>query len=254
MAVAADAVIGGYLKALRLAGLAHGYEQVIRDAEENNLGYRDFLRACLEHEMAWKEQSRVRRLIAQARFPVVKTVDSFDFSVQPDLPSHKILGLMNAGFVGARESVILVGKPGTGKTHLAIALGVAACQAGHRVRFYTAANLANQLVEARANHSLSRFERLWRKTHLVILDELGYVPFSREAGQLLFAMISSRYELGSFVVTSNLDFSRWTEIFGDEGMTAALIDRLVHRGHIFTTTGDSYRFRESLRRSRENTT
>jgi len=102
------------------------------------------------------------------------------------------------------------------------------------------------------NHSLSRFEKLWRKTHLVILDELGYVPFSREAGQLLFAMISSRYELGSFVVTSNLDFSRWTEIFGDEGMTAALIDRLVHRGHIFTTTGDSYRFKESLRRSREH--
>lgn len=109
--MAADVVISSYLKALRLAGLAQGYEQVIRDAEENNLGYRDFLQACLEHEMAWKEQSRVRRLIAQARFPAVKTVDSFDFSAQPDLPSHKILGLMNAGFVGARESVILVGKP-----------------------------------------------------------------------------------------------------------------------------------------------
>lgn len=246
-----DAVIVGYLKALRLGGLAQGYEQLIREAEGNNLGYRDFFKACLEHEIAWKEQARIRRLINQARFPVVKTIDSFDFSVQPDLPKHKILGLADASFVAARESVILVGKPGTGKTHLAIALGIAACQAGYKVKFYTAANLANQLVEARANHSLSRFEKLWRKTHLVVLDELGYVPFSREAAQLLFAMISARYETGSFVVTSNLDFSRWTEIFGDEGMTAALIDRLVHRGHIFTTSGDSYRFKESLKRSRE---
>ena len=250
--MAQDAVIGGYLKALRLGGLARGYEQLIRDAEENNLSYRDFLRACLEHEMEYKQQTRVRRLIAQARFPVLKTLDTFDFSVQPDLPRHKILGLADAGFVRARESVILVGKPGTGKTHLAIALGIAACQAGCRVRFYTAANLANQLVEARANHTLSRFEKLWRKIELVVLDELGYVPFSREAAQLLFAMVSARYELGSFVVTSNLDFSRWTEIFGDEGMTAALIDRLVHRGHIFTTAGTSYRFKESLRRSRES--
>lgn len=246
-----DAVIVGYLKALRLGGLAQGYEQLIREAEGNNLGYRDFFKACLEHEIAWKEQARIRRLINQARFPVVKTIDSFDFSVQPDLPKHKILGLADASFVAARESVILVGKPGTGKTHLAIALGIAACQAGYKVKFYTAANLANQLLEARANHSLSRFEKLWRKTHLVVLDELGYVPFSREAAQLLFAMISARYETGSFVVTSNLDFSRWTEIFGDEGMTAALIDRLVHRGHIFTTSGDSYRFKESLKRSRE---
>jgi len=119
------------------------------------------------------------------------------------------------------------------------------------VRFYTAANLANQLVEARVNHALSRLEKLWRKLDLVVVDELGYVPFSREAAQLLFAMISARCELGSFVVTSNLEFSRWTEIFGDEGITAALIDRLVHRAHIFTTTGDSYRLKESLRRSRE---
>jgi DNA replication protein DnaC len=154
--------------------------------------------------------------------------------------------------VRARETVLFIGKPGTGKTHLAIALGVAACRAGYKTRFYTAANLANQLVEARANHALSRIEKLWRKLDLVVLDELGYVPFSREAAQLLFAMISVRYELGSFIVTSNLDFSRWTEIFGDEGMTAAMIDRLVHRGHIFTTTGDSYRFKESLRRSRES--
>lgn len=250
--MATDAVITGYLRTLRLGGLIRGYEQIIRDAEMGNLTYRDFLQACLEHEVAFKQESRVRRLIAQAKFPVLKTIDTFDFSAQPDLPKHKILDLVDARFVREREALLFIGKPGTGKTHLAIALGVSACQAGYKTRFYTAANLANQLVEARANHALSRLEKLWRKLDLVVLDELGYVPFSREAAQLLFAIISARYELGSFIVTSNLDFSRWTEIFGDEGMTAALIDRLIHRGHIFTTTGDSYRFKESLRRSREN--
>jgi len=250
--MATDAVITGYLRMLRLGGLTRGYEQIIRDAEAGNLTYRDFLQACLEHEVAFKQESRVKRLIAQARFPILKTIDTFDFSVQPDLPKHKILDFADARFVGAREALLFIGKPGTGKTHLAIALGVAACQGGYKTRFYTAANLANQLVEARANHALSRLEKLWRKLDLVVLDELGYVPFSREAAQLLFGIISARYELGSFIVTSNLDFSRWTEIFGDEGMTAALIDRLVHRGHIFTTTGDSYRFKESLRRCREN--
>lgn len=252
--MATDAVIAGYLRMLRLGGLTRGYEQIVRDAEAGNLTYRDFLQACLEHEVAFKQESRVKRLIAQARFPVLKTIDTFDFSAQPDLPKHKILDFVDARFVKAREALLFIGKSGTGKTHLATALGVAACQAGYKTRFYTAANLANQLVEARANHTLSRLEKLWRKLDLVVLDELGYVPFSREAAQLLFGIISARYELGSFIVTSNLDFSRWTEIFGDEGMTAALIDRLVHRGHICTTTGDSYRFKESLRRSRENVT
>lgn len=247
-----DAVIVNYLKQLRLGGLVQGYREVLRDAEEHNLSYPEFLKACLEHEIAHKQDARLRRLVAKAKFPVLKTIDTFDFSVQPDLSKHKIIGLMDGEFIRQRESVIFVGKPGTGKTHLVISLGIAACQAGFKTRFYTAASLANQLVEARMNHSLSRFEKAFKKLDLVIVDELGYVPFSREAGQLLFSMISTRYELGSFAVTSNLDFSRWTEIFGDEGMTAALIDRLVHRGHVFTTSGDSYRFRESLRMASES--
>jgi DNA replication protein DnaC len=250
--VAVDAVIVDYLKHLRMGGLAQGYREILRDAEEHNLSYPEFLKACLEHEVSFKKDSRLRRLVAKAKFPVLKAIDTFDFSVQPDLPKHKIMGLLDGGFIRQHESVIFVGKPGTGKTHLAISLGVAACQAGLNTRFYTAASLANQLVEARANHSLSRFEKSFKRLDLVILDELGYVPFSRDAGQLLFSMVSARYDLGSFAVTSNLDFSRWTEIFGDEGMTAALIDRLVHRGHVFTTSGDSYRFRESLRMAKES--
>jgi len=232
--MAIDAIVLGYLKALRLGGLAQSYKEIPRDADEHNLSRLEFLKACLEHEILFKKDARLKRLVAKARFPTLKAIDTFDFSVQPDLPKHKIMDLMDAGFVRKRESVIFVGKPGTGKTHLAISLGIAACQAGLNARFYTAANLANQLVEARANHSLSRFEKNFKKLDLVILDELGYVPFSRDAGQLLFSMVSARYELGSFIVTSNLDFSRWTEIFGDEGMTAALIDRLVHRGYVFT--------------------
>ncbi len=242
-----DAVITAYLRSLRLPGLARCYAALIRDAEQHNLGYAEFLKACLEQEVQSRQEARTKRLIANARFPVLKTLDTFDFSAQPDLPKHRIAALADGSFVSARESVILVGKPGTGKTHIAISLGVAACRAGYRTRFFTAASLANQLLEARVNNGLSRFETRWRKLDLVVLDELGYVPFSREAAQLLFAMLSTRYEVGSLVVTSNLDFSRWTEIFGDEAMTAALIDRLVHRGHIFATTGESYRFREGLK-------
>ena len=167
-----DAVIVNYLKQLRLVGLVQGYREVLRDAEEHNLSYPEFLKACLEHEIAHKQDARLRRLVAKAKFPVLKTIDTFDFSVQPDLSKHKIIGLMDGEFIRQRESVIFVGKPGTGKTHLVISLGIAACQAGFKTRFYTAASLANQLVEARMNHSPSRFEKAFKKLDLVIVDEL----------------------------------------------------------------------------------
>ena len=159
-----------------------------------------------------------------------------------------VLELSRGSFVERRENVILIGSYGTGKTHIAIALGVAACRQGKRVRFYTAAGLINELLEAQAQLRSGKLEASLAKCDLIILDELGFVPFSKEGAEALFTFCSSRYERGSLVITTNLDFVRWKEIFGDEALTGALLDRLTHRCHILEVNGESYRFKEGLRR------
>ena len=159
-----------------------------------------------------------------------------------------VLELSRGSFVERRENVILIGSYGTGKTHIAIALGVSACRQGKRVRFYTAARLINELLEAQAQLRSGKLEASLAKCDLIILDELGFVPFSKEGAEALFTFCSSRYERGSLVITTNLDFVRWKEIFGDEALTGALLDRLTHRCHILEVNGESYRFKESLRR------
>jgi DNA replication protein DnaC len=175
-------------------------------------------------------------------------LDSFDFSALPSLNKALVIELSRGSFVDRRENVIFIGSYGTGKTHLATALGVAACQQGKRARFYTAAGLINELLEAHAQLRISRLEAALAKCDLIILDELGFVPFSKEGAEALFTFCSSRYERGSLVITTNLDFARWKEVFGDEALTGALLDRLTHRCHIIEMNGDSYRFKESLRR------
>jgi DNA replication protein DnaC len=175
-------------------------------------------------------------------------LDSFDFTALPSLNKALVIELTRGNFVDRRENVILIGSYGTGKTHLATALGIAACYQGKRVRFYTAAGLINELLEAHAQLRISRLESALAKCDLIILDELGFVPFSKEGAEALFTFCSSRYERGSLVITTNLDFARWKEIFGDEALTGALLDRLTHRCHILEMNGDSYRFKESLRR------
>lgn len=189
----------------------------------------------------------------EAHFPVVKTLDTFDFAAQPSVDKNKLLSLARAEFVKQRENVVFVGGPGTGKTHLATALGVAAIQVGVRVRFVTVAALANELEAAQAEHRLNRTLASWRRVECTILDELGFVPLSRDTAQLLFQFCADRYERGSLIITTNLDFARWTEVFGDAQMTAALLDRVTHRCHIIEHTGESYRFRESLRRKTTET-
>jgi DNA replication protein DnaC len=159
-----------------------------------------------------------------------------------------VLELSRGSFVERRENVIFIGSYGTGKTHLAIALGASACRQGKRVRFYTAAGLINELLEAHAQLRSGKLEASLAKCDLIILDELGFVPFSKEGAEALFTFCSSRYERGSLVITTNLDFVRWKEIFGDEALTGALLDRLTHRCHILEMNGESYRFKESLRR------
>ena len=180
----------------------------------------------------------------QARFPAVKTLESFDFTALPDLPKPEVLALAQGDFIKRKENVVCLGNSGTGKTHIGIALGVAAIAAGYRVRFVQVMNLAQELLQANSEYRLPKYLKTWQKVDLVICDELGYIELG-PGGPLLFQFLAERYERGSVLVTSNLEFSRWGEVFGDATLTAALLDRLTHHAHILLFNGQSYRFKES---------
>jgi len=210
------------------------------------------LLALTEAEVHAREANAERKRIARARFPALKTLDSFEFAAIPALNKQAVLELTKGHYLEAKENIILVGPTGTGKTHISVALGIGACRQGKRVRFTTAAGLINELIEAQAQLRLSKLETTLLKLDLLILDEVGFVPFSKTGAELLFGVLTERYERGSVLVTTNLDFASWTEVFGDARLTGALLDRLTHRCHILEFQGDSYRFKESLRR-REKT-
>jgi DNA replication protein DnaC len=229
---------------LRLPGLAAAYAAIAREALDQSQPYPAFLAACLAHEIESRRQHRLADHLKQARFPSTKTLDSFDFLAIPDLPKAKLLALSDGSFVRRQENVIYLGQPGTGKTHLAIAIGVEAIQAGLRVRFTSAVSLAQELLAAQQAYRLPQYLKSWQRIDLVILDELGYLGLG-PGGPLLFQFCAERYERGSVLITSNLDFSRWVEVFGDATLTAALLDRLTHHAQIFLFAGESYRFRES---------
>lgn len=241
------AAVQAYLKALRLPAMAQHLASTLRETEVAGHNPLEFLRALLEAELGQRKANQTRRLIQQAKFPYAKSLDEFDFTAVPSLNKAKVLGLARCEFIVAHQSVILMGNAGTGKTHLAIALGREACRHGYKTRFYTAAGLVNELLEAQDTRSLSRLEKRWRKLDLIVLDELGYIPFSKAGAQLLFQFISLAYERSSLLVTTNLDFERWTEVFGDAELTAALLDRLTHKASILAMNGESYRFRETMR-------
>jgi len=243
-----DLLIRSHLKRLRLPVIAQSYSRLAKEAAAHNQTHQDYLLALLEGEVIQREENAQKLRLTRARFPVTKTLDSFDFTAIPALNKALVLELSRGGFVDRRENVIFIGSYGTGKTHLAIALSVSACRQGKRVRFYTAAGLINELLEAQAQLRISKLESTLAKCDLIILDELGFVPFTKEGAEALFTFCSSRYERGSLIITTNLDFVRWKEIFGDEALTGALLDRLTHRCHILEMNGESYRFKESLRR------
>lgn len=226
--------------------MAQHLPDVAREAEEDGRSYLEFLRVLLEAEITQRRENQARRLVAQARFPVSKGLENFHFDAVPSLDRQKALNLARGEFIDSRRNAIFIGNSGTGKTHLAMGIGQELCRRGYKVRFYTAAGLVNELLAAHGSHELPKLEKRWLSYELVICDELGYLPFSKTGAELLFHFFSARYERGSFLVTTNLEFARWTEVFGDAHMTGALIDRLTHRAHILVMNGDSYRFRQSL--------
>lgn len=235
-----------FLKELRLSGAASGLPALLREAETRGLTHLDFLTSLLKQEMDHREENMITRRTKQARFSQAKSLETFDFSAIPCLNKTRILALARGEYLDERRHVILMGNSGTGKTHLASALGLCACQQGRKVRFYQAARWVEELLTAREEHRLLKLEREWMRDELVILDELGYIPFSKTGAELLFQFCSTRHELGSMIVTTNLDFDKWPEVFGDMRMTEALIDRLTHRADIHVMNGDSFRFRQSV--------
>ena len=239
-----------HLKQLRLPTFLREYDKVARQCAVEQADYPGYLLRMAELELLERERRAIERRIRQARFPVVKTLDSFDFLTIPSLNKTMVLELARCEFLARRENVLLLGNSGTGKTHIALALGLAACQRGHRVRFTTTAALVSELIEARDEKKLLRFQKQIAAYELLIVDELGFVPLSKTGAELLFEMLSQRYERGSTMVTSNLPFQEWTEVLGSERLTGALLDRLTHHVHILELNGDSYRLRQS-RRKRE---
>lgn len=234
-----------YAKQLKLPCFSK-YQTVVREAEQNGWGYADFLLRIMKNEVAHRQENQRRLKLQQAKFPVVKTLDEFDFKNVPHVDPAVIWQLADCQYIQSKEGIVFCGNPGTGKTHLATALGLKACEKGLRVRFYTAAGLVNDLLEAQQNRTLSRLEHQLSKLHLLILDELSYLTFARPSAELLFQVLSSRNERGSVIITTNLEFSRWTEIFGDPMLTAAIVDRMTHRSHIVDTNGPSYRLRQRI--------
>lgn len=236
------------LRQLRLPTVAANYNKLASEAAETGQPYAEYLLALLEQEVSQRDVNRRKRRIHEARFPVLNTLDGYDFSVIPSLSKPKVLKLADGDFIDKAENAVFVGAIGTGKTHLATAVGLAACEQGRRVRFFTAAGLINELLEAAEQHRLSRLENTLMKQDLIIIDELGFVPFSQQGSQMLFSFISQRYLQGSVLITTNLAFTDWTEVFQDPRLVGALLDRLTHHCHVLEFSGDSFRFRQSLER------
>lgn len=234
------------LRQLRLPTMGREFERLARDAASSDQNFAQLLLRLTEAELAARAVNAVAARVREAAFPVEKDFDTYDFSLMPNVPKPKMLELARCEWIRQKFNCCLVGSHGTGKTHLATALGLAACQAGLRVRFFTAAQLVARLEKEQKQYTLDRFLNQLDRAHLLICDELGYVTMSRGGVELLFRVFADRYERGSILVTTNLPFGEWDQIFQGERMTAAILDRLTHHSHIFDMNGESYRFRESM--------
>lgn len=234
-----------YMRQLKLGGLAREWRSVEYHDKEQ------YVTDLLQLELREREVNRINRLVKTAGFRVVKTLDDFIWNPNIELPTGLTRDYMtNLEFLLPKENLIFMGAVGTGKTHLATALSLQACQKGQRVRFFTAASLANTLLEKNNKGTLNAFLSGLKRTELIVLDEVGFVPLHKDGAELLFQVVSDCYERRSMIITSNLEFSQWNSVFGDNRLTAALIDRLIHHSHIVIFSGESYRLTQSLTRSR----
>lgn len=239
-----------HLKALKLPTFLREYAKVADQCAHDQADYAGFLLRLAELELLERERKGMERRIKAAHFPSTKSLEEFDFLAAPSLNKKQIVELARCEWIERKEALILIGNPGVGKTHLAVALGRAACQRGHGTLFCTAAGLVNLLIEARDEKALLRLQARLARIPLLIVDELGYVPFSKTGAELLFEIFSQRYEAGSVLVTTNLPFEEWTSVLGSERLTGALLDRLTHRVHIVSIEGESYRLAQSRKKRR----
>ena len=248
MTEAPQILLNHRLKSLRLPTVLREYGKLARQAAAEGLDHVQFLARLIELEMIDRERRMIERRIKAAKFPAVKSLDSFDFKAIPALNKMQVLELARCEWIERRENVIALGPSGTGKTHIALGLGLSACQKGLSVGFVTAAALVHELMEARDERRLLRLQKQMVSHKLLIIDELGFVPLSKTGAELLFELISQRYERGATLITSNLPFDEWTETFGSERLTGALLDRLTHHVNILEMNGESYRLSQSKAR------
>jgi len=232
---------------LRLPAIARDAARHAEEAERQAIGPLDYLLDLLETEVTERVDRRTARRLGEANFPVVKTLEGFDFRRTPALPEARIRQIFDGDWIAQAEPILFIGEPGTGKTHLASALGEAAARAGHRVRFVSAAALVTELVEARNSLELARVIARYARIEVLILDELAYIPLSRSDAELLFRVLGERHERRPIVVTTNLPFSEWTTMFPDPRLCRAIVDRLTHRAHIIETGTESQRLKDTLR-------
>ena len=237
------------LKKLKLSTMLRDLESMIRQANQESLSYEEFLLNLSESEVQTRQENGRKRRLREAKFPILKPMEIFDFDAAPGLDVRLMKELSNCDYIKKSRNIIFVGKSGTGKTHLSTALGMEACKQGIRSRFVTGCGLANELIEARDEKQLGRAVKRYASYGLLIIDELGYIPFSKEGAQLIFQILAERHERKPVIITTNKGFGDWTQIFGDPSMTAALLDRVTHNAHIINCDWDSYRLKETLKRN-----
>jgi DNA replication protein DnaC len=235
------------LKALNLSSMTRNLEGSLRQARESGIGYDDFLIELTSTELQARAENSLNRRVREAKFPLLKPMETFDLAAVPELDIRLFRDLAGGDYIREHRNVIFLGRSGAGKTHMATALGIEACKNNFRTRFTSCYGLVNELIEARQERALQRFVQRYVRYDLLILDELGYIPFSKEGSELLFQVLAERHEKGSVMITTNLGFADWTQVFGDPVMTAALLDRLTHKAHIVSCNWESYRLKQSLK-------